>query len=130
MKPRPRFLRARSAAILLVSLVAPVPALSAASLAAAIGPIEGLAANPRYFADGSGKAIYLPESHTWSNLQDFVPVQRLLDCQRYLDFQVIHHFNSMRLFAHAVVGTGQAAVAEGHLFVPSTTAASMLWLRR
>jgi len=27
-------------------------------------------ANPRYFTDGSGRAIYLTGSHTWNNLQD------------------------------------------------------------
>ena len=26
--------------------------------------------NPRYFTDGSGRAIYLTGSHTWMNLQD------------------------------------------------------------
>ncbi len=26
--------------------------------------------NPRYFTDGSGKAVYLTGSHTWSSLQD------------------------------------------------------------
>lgn len=29
-----------------------------------------LASNPRYFTDGSGKAVYLTGSHTWSNLID------------------------------------------------------------
>ena len=27
-------------------------------------------ADPRYFTDGSGRAVYLPGSHTWWNLQD------------------------------------------------------------
>jgi hypothetical protein len=38
--------------------------------AKATGPLRVHPANPRYFADGSGKVIYLTESHTWYNLQD------------------------------------------------------------
>ena len=34
------------------------------------GPLRVHADNPRYFTDGSGKAIYLTGSHTWSNLMD------------------------------------------------------------
>ncbi len=35
------------------------------------GPLTVLKANPRYFTDGSGKAIYLTGSHTWDNFQRF-----------------------------------------------------------
>src|SRR5262249_40145792 len=31
------------------------------------GPLRVLASNPRYFTDGTGKAVYLVGSHTWSN---------------------------------------------------------------
>ena len=34
------------------------------------GPLRVHPTNPRYFTDGSGKAIYLTGSHTWNNLQD------------------------------------------------------------
>lgn len=37
---------------------------------AAKGPLRKHPTNPRYFTDGSGKAIYLTGSHTWNNLQD------------------------------------------------------------
>ncbi len=37
---------------------------------AAKGPLRKHPANPRYFTDGSGKAVYLTGSHTWNNLQD------------------------------------------------------------
>ena len=33
----------------------------------ATGPLRRHPSNPRYFTDGSGKAIYLTGSHTWSN---------------------------------------------------------------
>ena len=38
--------------------------------AAATGPLRANPKNPRYFTDGSGKAIYLTGSHTWNNLQE------------------------------------------------------------
>ena len=37
------------------------------------GPLRPHPQNPRYFTDGSGRAIYLTGSHTWSNLQDQGP---------------------------------------------------------
>ncbi len=36
----------------------------------ATGPLTVLKSNPRYFTDGSGKAIYLAGSHSWWNMQD------------------------------------------------------------
>jgi Protein of unknown function (DUF4038)/Putative collagen-binding domain of a collagenase len=35
------------------------------------GPLRVCPANPRYFTDGSGKAMLLTGSHTWGNLQDY-----------------------------------------------------------
>lgn len=34
------------------------------------GPLRELPGNPRYFTDGSGRAIFLTGSHTWDNRQD------------------------------------------------------------
>ena len=39
----------------------------------ATGPLRANPANPRYFTDGSGRAIFLTGSHTWANFQDFGP---------------------------------------------------------
>ena len=36
----------------------------------ATGPLRVHPTNPRYFADPTGRAVYLAGSHTWSNLQD------------------------------------------------------------
>jgi Family of unknown function (DUF6298) len=33
-------------------------------------PLVVHSSNPRYFSDGSGRAIYLTGSHTWNNIQD------------------------------------------------------------
>lgn len=66
--------------------------------APATGPLRVLQSNPRYFTDGSGKAIYLTGSHTWANFATDqgreVPV--VFDYEGYLDFLVAHHFNFFR----------------------------------
>jgi hypothetical protein len=65
------------------------------------GPLRVLTANPRYFTDGSGHAVYLAGSHTWDNLQDLGtgdPPPRF-DYDAFLDFLVSHHHNFFRLWA-------------------------------
>lgn len=63
------------------------------------GPLRHNPANPRYFADESGLAIYLTGSHTWANL---VEIQRAgdpdFDYDGYLDFLDRHHHNFFRLW--------------------------------
>ncbi len=44
--------------------------LVAGKVWAAMGPLQVLSTNPHYFTDGSGKAILLAGSHTWSDFQD------------------------------------------------------------
>src|SRR5918911_816851 len=39
--------------------------------AQASGPLRILSSNPRYFTDGSGRAVYLTGSHTWNTIQHF-----------------------------------------------------------
>ena len=56
--------------------------------ATAHGPLRVLTENPRYFTDGSGKAIFLTGSHTWDNRQDignrsFEWTEYLIRLQRY-----------------------------------------------
>jgi hypothetical protein len=71
--------------------------LSAASIS---GPLRVHAQNPRYFADASGKPVYLTGSHTWDSLVDMTgegaPVA--FDFNRYLDFLERHHHNFIRLW--------------------------------
>lgn len=68
------------------------------------GPLRILKSNPRYFTDGSGKAIYLTGTHNWNNFQntghrstegDPPPV---LDYKWFLDFLESHHNNFFRLW--------------------------------
>ena len=40
---------------------------------AAAGPLRVHPDNPRYFTDGSGRAVYLTGAHTWNNLVDTGP---------------------------------------------------------
>jgi len=78
---------------------------AAANPAPARGPLRVLASNPRYFTDGTGKAIYLAGSHNWHNLQD--NGHRLMegpdpptvfDYEAYLDLLARHHHNFFRLW--------------------------------
>ena len=67
----------------------------------ATGPLRVNPANPRYFTDGSGKAIYLTGSHTWANLMDrgtLHPPQVPFDYAAYMKWMVAHNFNFMRLW--------------------------------
>jgi hypothetical protein len=88
-----------------------IPALlAAASLSAqprpAAGPLRVLAANPRWFTDGSGKAVYLAGSHVWQNLQDNGLIVRgavqnpppRFDYEGYLAFLERHNHNFFRLW--------------------------------
>lgn len=71
----------------------------------ATGPLRVLKSNPRYFTDGSGKAVFLTGSHIWHNFQD--NGHRLLEGQdpppafdydAYLDFLQRHNHNFFRLW--------------------------------
>lgn len=64
------------------------------------GPLRVHPANPRYFADASGRTVYLTGAHTWPNLVDQglsdPPPQ--FDFDRYLDFLNKHGHNFIRLW--------------------------------
>ena len=67
--------------------------------APATGPLRVLASNPRYFTDGSGKAIYLTGSHTWCNFataQGKSDPPLAFDFNAYLDFLASHNHNFFR----------------------------------
>jgi len=54
--------------------------------------------NPRYFTDGSGKAVYLTGSHTWNNFQHN-QVYPSVDYNKYLDFLQEYNHNFIRMWA-------------------------------
>ncbi len=66
----------------------------------ATGPLRVCRDNPRYFADGSGKAIYLTGAHTWSDLKDMGKSDPPppFDFEGYLDFLGEHNHNFIRLW--------------------------------
>jgi len=66
----------------------------------ATGPLRPHPANPRWFADPTGRAVVLVGSHTWQNLQDsdiHEPVSRF-DYDAYLDFLEERNHNFFRLW--------------------------------
>jgi hypothetical protein len=66
----------------------------------AIGPLRQHPDNPRYFTDGSKRAIYLTGSHTWANFQDqgAQDPPPIFDYNRYLDWMVSLNHNFIRLW--------------------------------
>jgi len=64
-------------------------------------PLKALAANPRYFTDGTGKAIYLTGSHSWNTFQDWSTNDsiRPLDFKAFVKMLVSHHHNFTLLWA-------------------------------
>jgi hypothetical protein len=89
------------AAALLLSLFA----TGQAPAAKASGPLRVHPTNPRYFTDGSGKAIYLTGSHTWTNLQDVSGYKELVTnldelggFQKHLEWLRSYNHNFIRLW--------------------------------
>ncbi|HZF00108.1 MAG TPA: PA14 domain-containing protein [Planctomycetota bacterium] len=87
----------------LILILGGTPALlrgAAPAAAGAGGPLVVLSSNPRYFSDGSGKAVYLTGSHVWQNLQDrgTVSPPPAFDYGAYLDFLQSRNHNFIRLW--------------------------------
>lgn len=77
---------------------------AAASLWAAdpaSGPLRIHPDNPRYFTDGSGRAVYLTGSHTWNNVVDMSPEDppEAFDFDASLDWMVGYGHNFVRLWS-------------------------------
>ena len=80
------------------------------------GPLRVLKSNPRYFSDGSGKAIYLAGSHSWWNLQDngirLMSAENqdpppIFDYNAHLDFLEKYNHNFFRLWRWEVPKWGE-----------------------
>lgn len=93
---------------------ASVPGDGAAPRAPAKGPLRVLTSNPRYFTDGSGRAVYLTGSHVWYNLQDRGPTYppKPFDFEAHLGFLEKHNHNFIRLWTWELTGSGEK-VTEG-----------------
>ncbi|HXV17049.1 MAG TPA: Ig-like domain-containing protein, partial [Gemmatimonadaceae bacterium] len=70
------------------------------SATSAPGPLRVSTVNPRYFADPSGRVIYLTGSHYWKNVQDDGTTNPppAFDNVGYLDFLQQHNHNFTRLW--------------------------------
>ncbi|MBN1815877.1 MAG: serine hydrolase [Sedimentisphaerales bacterium] len=70
------------------------------SITGAAGPLRVHPDNPRYFTDGSGRAVYLTGSHTWNNLVDMGPADPppAFDFDKYLDWMQDYNHNFIRLW--------------------------------
>ncbi len=69
-------------------------------------PLEISTENPRYFTDGSGKAIYLTGSHTWPNMVDMSPEDppEPFDYDKYLEWMEQYNHNFFRLWTWELMG--------------------------
>ncbi len=97
----------------------PSPAIAPARGAAA-GPLRVLATNPRYFTDGSGRAVLLVGDHTWANLQDngFGDPPPAFDYDAYLRFLVAHNINFFRLWVWEQARWASWVSDDGDFFNP------------
>ena len=79
--------------------------LTPGRLSSATGPLRVHPENPRYFANGSGRAVFLTGSHTWANFQERGVEGETadFDYERYLDFmqELGHNFMRMWTWEHA-----------------------------
>lgn len=85
-----------------------------------MGPLSVSRSNRRYFADGTGRPVYLAGMHTWSDLQDngtsTPPPQ--FDFDRYLRSLQLQGHNVLRLWAWEQASS-VSALSEGYFFAPS-----------
>jgi Family of unknown function (DUF6298)/Bacterial Ig-like domain (group 2)/Putative collagen-binding domain of a collagenase len=79
----------------------------------ASGPLRVSAANPRYFADPTGRPIFLTGAHYWKTLQDngTTDPPPAFDYGAYLDFLQAHNHNFFRLwYWEQASGTSETAI--------------------
>ena len=76
--------------------------------------LKVLKTNPRYFTDGSGKAIYLVGSHTWSNFKDYgiTDPPNPFDYEGFLDFLQKYNHNFFRLWSQEIPRSVQGILNE------------------
>lgn len=65
-----------------------------------MGPLRVHPTNPRYFTDGSGRAIYLTGAHTWNTFMDMDSASppAPFDFEAYLDLLESYHHNFIRMW--------------------------------
>jgi hypothetical protein len=96
------------------------PAAAATAQVEGPGPLRVLRSNPRYFTDGSGRAVYLTGSHVWWNLagdktwpQCFGTAPEAFDYTRHLDRLRGYGHNFIRLWRIEVLRWTECGVQSG-----------------
>jgi len=89
----------RIGTVLILTLTLAIPL---AAQRPAGGPLRPLSSNPRWFTDGSGRAIYLAGSHSWNVLGG--------NYAGFLDFLTAHHHNLFRLWARGAAGPDRTTI--------------------
>jgi hypothetical protein len=81
--------------------------------------------NPRYFTDGSGRAIYLGGHQIFVDLQDnsfnkelIRNSERILDWNKYVEFMKFHNFNYLRNWVIWSTGSGAMAPLNNAIAYP------------
>lgn len=122
---------ARMRLVFVLTLVLCALGLSDAFSAQATGPLRIHPKNPRYFTDGSGKAIYLTGSHTWNNLVDMGPEDPppRFDFDAYLDWMQRLNHNFIRMWAWELVTWDTTANSPAHRKAKVHTVAPHPWAR-
>ena len=82
------------------------------------GTLKVLSSNPRYFTDGTGRAVYLTGSHTWANMRDRgrTDPPPVFDFDGYLDLLQSHGHNFIRLWAWDLMKTNSETSIHGDGF--------------
>ena len=100
-------------------------ALSVCLPASATGVLTVHPENPRYFADSSGRAIYLGGHQMFVDLQDnsfnkeFIRNgERILDWNEYVEFLKAHNFNYLRNWVIWSTGSGAMAPVNNAIAFP------------
>lgn len=78
------------------------------------GPLSVCRDNPRYFTDGSGKAVYLTGSHVWNNLVDMGPHDPppVFNFEKYIAWMQERNHNFIRLWCWEPVSWNTKANGE------------------
>jgi len=102
-------------------------ARTSAGKASVKGPLRVHKDNPRYFTDGTGRAVYLTGSHTWANLVDIGPSDPppKFDFPACLDWMQRLNHNFIRMWTWELVSWNTKANRENQLH----TAAPQPWAR-
>ena len=77
----------------------PTPTITVNPMLAS-GPLRASTVNPRYFADPTGRVVYLTGSEYWNTIEDNGPSNPppVFDYSAFLDFLQSHNHNFTRLF--------------------------------